>query len=90
MTLICFMRETQRFSIKKNNQLGSKGDGEKNLFKLNSYNEVINQSRVIVGITAIHHVSIILATPPETEEQLPSFSASKVTPESLCKKSFAM
>lgn len=70
MTLIYFMRETQRFSIQKNNQLGSKGDGNKNIFKLNSYNQVINQSGVIAGITAIHHVLITLATPLETAQFL--------------------
>lgn len=82
MTLIYFMRGSQRFSIQKKNQLGSKGDGKKkNLFKLDSYNQVINQSWVIVGIAAAHHVLITLATPPETEEELLSFSASKGTPQ---------
>lgn len=45
MTLIYFMRGSHIFNIqKKKNQLGSKGDGKKNLFKLCSYNQVINQS----------------------------------------------
>lgn len=82
MTLIYFMRGSQRLSIQEKKSIREQGRWKKkNLFKLDSYNQVINQSWVIVGIAAAHRVLITLATPPETEEELLSFSAFKGTPQ---------